>query len=529
MKQLSALDAMFAYTETANTPMHIGQLLIYDPSTAPGGMVGFKDILRYIEGRLDGARIFRQKLVRVPLDLDHPYWVDDANFDLEYHVRHIALPKPGDWRQLCIQAARIYARPMDMNKPLWEYTVIEGLDNVAGVPKGSFAMLHKMHHAAIDGQSGLQMTLALHDLDAAMKPRKFALKFQPEADPNPLALLAKAQFNNIANPVRGMQNLQKLLPLPKRLLDVRRQFVQRDDAKGSIPKTRFNKKLSPHRVFDGREFALTEIKKIRSAFPGATVNDVMIAVVSGAMRAYLKAKNDLPERTLKIGAPVSVRTDDDKDSAGNQVTMMQVGVGTHLNNAGDRLHFIMAETQRSKAMTQAIGAKTLMELSGAMPAGLTAAGTKMMVRAGLVERLNPAVNTIVTNVPGPMVPMYFAGAKLVKSFGMGILAEGQGLFHVVTSYNGNVILTFLADRQVMPDPEFYADCIGRSFADLIDAAAKAEAAAVRKELIRKQRAEAEPKKRLAASAVTAGRAGVKQRAKRSTKAKAKTVAKTTAE
>ena len=131
MKQLSALDAMFAYTETANTPMHIGQLLIYDPSTAPGGKVGFKDILRYIEGRLDGARIFRQKLVRVPLDLDHPYWVDDANFDLEFHVRHIALPKPGDWRQLCIQAARIYARPMDMNKPLWEYTVIEGLDNGA--------------------------------------------------------------------------------------------------------------------------------------------------------------------------------------------------------------------------------------------------------------------------------------------------------------------------------------------------------------------------------------------------------------
>ena len=158
---------MFAYTETPNTPMHIGQLLIYDPSTAPGGKVGFKDILRYIEGR------------------------------------HIALPKPGDWRQLCIQAARIYARPMDMNKPLWEYTVIEGLDNVEGVPKGSFAMLHKMHHAAIDGQSGLQMTLALHDLDAKMKPRKFDMQFEPEKDPNPMALLAKAQFNNIANPVRG--------------------------------------------------------------------------------------------------------------------------------------------------------------------------------------------------------------------------------------------------------------------------------------------------------------------------------------
>ena len=513
MKQLSALDAMFAYTETPNTPMHIGQLLIYDPSTAPGGKVGFKDILRYIEGRLDGARIFRQKLVRVPLDLDHPYWVDDANFDLEFHVRHIALPKPGDWRQLCIQAARIYARPMDMNKPLWEYTVIEGLDNVEGVPKGSFAMLHKMHHAAIDGQSGLQMTLALHDLDAKMKPRKFDMQFEPEKDPNPMALLAKAQFNNIANPVRGLKNLQKLLPMPKRLLDVQREFRQRDDAKGSIPKTRFNKKLSPHRVFDGREFTLTDIKNIREAFPGSTVNDVMIAVVSGSMRGYLKAKKDLPEKTLKIGAPVSVRTDDDKDSAGNQVTMMQVGVGTHLADAGDRMKFIMEETRRSKAMTQAMGAKTLMELSGAMPAGLTAAGTKMMVRAGIVDRLNPAVNTVVTNVPGPMVPMYFAGAELVKSFGMGILAEGQGLFHVVTSYNGNVILTFLADRNIMPDPEFYAECIVKSFSDLTAAAAKEKTAATRKAGEKKAKQTKKPKKRVSASAATAGRTRAKTTAK----------------
>ena len=301
--------------------------------------------------------------------------------------------------------------------------------------------------------------------------------------------------------------------MPKRLFDVQREFRQRDDAKGAIPKTRFNKKLSPHRVFDGREFALSDIKKIREGFPGATVNDVMIAVVSGSMRAYLKAKDDLPEKTMKIGAPVSVRSDDDKDSAGNQVTMMQVGVGTHLADAGERLQFIMAETQRSKAMTQALGAKTLMELSGAMPAGLTAAGTKMMVRAGLVERFNPAVNTVVTNVPGPMVEMYFAGARLVKSFGMGILAEGQGLFHVVTSYNGNVILTFLADRNIMPDPEFYADCIGQSFDDLMEAADERKAAAAKAARAKKAKQPKKPKKRVSASAATAGRTKVKTAAK----------------
>ena len=289
MEQLGALDAMFAYTETRNTPMHIGQLLIYDPSTAPGGKVGFKDILHYIEGRLDGARIFRQKLVRVPLDLDHPYWVEDDNFDLEYHVRHIALPHPGDWRQLCIQAARIYARPLDMNRPLWEFTVIEGLDNVAGIPKGSFAVLHKFHHAAVDGQSGLQMTLALHDLDAKMKPRKWDKKWRPEAKPNDLGLLMRAQVNNIANPVRGLQTLGKLLPVPKRMFDFARENKQQKDAATGIPKTRFGDRLTPHRVFDGKIFPLADIKTIRTAFPGVTVNDVMLTVVAEPCAPIWKA------------------------------------------------------------------------------------------------------------------------------------------------------------------------------------------------------------------------------------------------
>ena len=509
MKQLSALDASFAYMETASTPMHIGQMLIYDPSTAPGGKVGFKDILHYIEGRLDGARLFRQKLARVPLDLDHPYWVDDMNFDLEYHVRHIALPQPGDWRQLCILASRIYARPLDMERPLWEFTVIEGIDNVKGVPKGSFAVLQKFHHAAMDGKSGLAMSLALHDFDAAMKPRKFASIYNPEPDPNPLTLLAKAQVNNVVNPVRGLQNLQNLLPVPKRIFDLNRQMKQDEGAKGRAPKTRFNRKISPHRVFEGVEIALTDIKKIRTKFLGATVNDVMIATYAGSMRAYLKAKGDLPEKTLKIGAPVSVRSEDQANTGGNQVTMMTVSAGTHLDSAAERLEFVMSETQRSKAMTEAIGAKTLMQLSGAMPAGLTAATTKLMVRSGLVENLNPAVNTVVTNVPGPMEPMYFTGAQLVKSFGMGILAEGQGLFHIVSSYNGNVILTFLADREIMPDPEFYRECIEKSFADLMKATptktAKAKKAPAKKKAAKKKTAK-KPKKRVAASAATAGRA-----------------------
>ncbi|MEM1402257.1 MAG: wax ester/triacylglycerol synthase family O-acyltransferase [Pseudomonadota bacterium] len=469
MEQLSAVDAMFVYNETLQTPMHIGQLLIYDPSTAPNGKVRFKEILSYVEGRLDGSSLFRRKLVRVPLELDYPYWVEDGSFDLEYHVRHIALPKPGDWRQLCIQAARIYSRPLDMGRPLWEFTVIEGLDNVGGVPAGSFAILQKYHHSAVDGKAGLEMSDALHDRDARLQPREFDRVWKAEPQPEPLRLLARAQVNNIMNPVRGLGNLKKLLPLPKNLIDARRNFSRPDAAKAGVPRTPFNKPLGPHRVYEGCEFAMSDVKKIRQNFPGATVNDVMVAIAAGSMRSYLKARTEFPEKPLRFGVPVSVRSGSGSENTGNEVVVMTVSAGTHLANAGERLQFIMEETKRSKAITQAIDAQTLMQLSGAMPAGLAAMGARIMLRMSLVDRVSPVFNSVVTNVPGPREPLYFAGAKMVKLWGTGILAEGQGLFHCVTSYCDAIYLTILADRDTMPDPEKYADCMRESFRSLLKA------------------------------------------------------------
>src|SRR2546421_7966556 len=170
MQQLTGLDASFLYFETPNAPMHVGGISIYDQSTAPNGQVTFKGILENIEKRLHLVRAFRQRIVRVPFDLDHPYWIEDPDFDLEFHVRHIALPKPGDWRQLCIQAARLMARELDLNKPLWEFYVIEGLDNVEGVPEGSFAIVSKVPHAPIDGVSGAEMPPPTHDLTPDAEP-----------------------------------------------------------------------------------------------------------------------------------------------------------------------------------------------------------------------------------------------------------------------------------------------------------------------------------------------------------------------
>ena len=202
MDQLSPMDASFLYFETANAPMHIGGLTIYDQSTVEGGVLGFKRILENYETRLHLARSFRQRVVHVPMNLDHPYWIEDPNFDIEFHVRHIALPKPGNWRQLCIQVARLHARPLDISRPLWEFTVIEGLDQVEGLPPGSFGIMSKIHHAAIDGVSGAEIVAAIHDIAPDARPAPPEKPWVPERDPNVLELLSRTYINNLRQPFK---------------------------------------------------------------------------------------------------------------------------------------------------------------------------------------------------------------------------------------------------------------------------------------------------------------------------------------
>lgn len=261
--------------------------------------------------------------------------------------------------------------------------------------------------------------------------------------------------------------------------------------------------MSPHRVYDATAFKLEDIKTIRTAFPGTTVNDVMLTVVGGTMRSYLDSKGELPDVTLKAGAPVSLRDSNGDAAGGNQVSMMQVGLGTHIADPAKRLAFIAKETSRSKEMNEAVGAKALMELSGAMPAGLTAAATKLASRMGLGQTTLPQINTVVTNVPGPPIAMYFAGSELKRSFGMGLPTDGMGVFHTVTSYHGDVMLTITADREMLPDPAVYVDFAEKSFKSLMAAAKKAIAAT--KKAKPKKAAAKKPKKRLTTPSATAGR------------------------
>ena len=463
MKQMQGMDAAFVALEQPDAPMHIGSLIIYDPSTAPGGFVRFKNILEFVEGRLQLAETMRQKLVKVPFSVDYPYWVQDSNFDIEYHVRHVALPQPGDWRQLCILAARIFARPLDLSRPPWELTVIEGLDNIPGVPKGSYAMLSKVHHSAIDGASGVDMMNALHTLTPDSDPALPADTWRPEPNPSQIGLFARGYGRSLLNPLRQANALRKSMP---GMLRAAKGFIKKDfDLKAMIgtPKTRFNGTVSPHRMIDGRTFPLKNIKQIRGLAEGSTLNDVMLSITGGAMRRYLEQYNELPDTTLTAMAPINVREESEKNTMGNQVSAMFVPLGSHIASVQERMKYVTEETVKSKAMTDALGARQMAEMAKLAPAPVMAAGAALATRLKIADHIPPTVNTVVTNVPGPPVPIYSAGAKMVNVFGMFCLTDGIKIGHVVHSYVDKVTLSFTACRSAIPDPDFYAQCIQDSY------------------------------------------------------------------
>lgn len=238
----------------------------------------------------------------------------------------------------------------------------------------------------------------------------------------------------------------------------------------TAPRTRFNTKVSSHRVQDGRNFDLGDIRRIREAVPGATVNDVVLGIVGGALRKYLNSKNELPVDPLVAMAPISVRTEMERGTYGNQVSAMMVALGTHLADPLVRLEYIHDDTKNSKAVTNAVGARMLTQYSELVSFGLLGLAARLYTQLGMAERTTPLVNAVVTNVPGPQVPLYFAGARMVRFQGMGPVADGMGLIHPVVSYCGEIAVCFTSDRDMMPDPAFYAQCLQDSFDELKQAA-----------------------------------------------------------
>jgi diacylglycerol O-acyltransferase len=472
MRQLSGQDASFLYLDAPNCDIHGTLVFIYDPSSAPKQPIGFKDILRHVESRLSVSSIFRQRLMRVPLALDYPYWVDDEAFDIEYHVRHMALPKPCDWHQFYIMVSRLNAPPLNLQRPPWEMVVIEGLDNLDGLPKGSFALLIKGHHCAMDGHSAAELTMGLHDLspDGSQRVEVPPVSYSPNDSISLLTMLASAVINNLSAPLKMLGPAKRALP---GLASMMSRYYKRVQAfPESNPVTRFNGKRSPHRVFALRKFALDDIKRIRKAVPGATVDDTVLSIAAGTVREYLASKNELPEVSLRVIAPINTRTESEFGHAGNRISLFFPDVHTHIADPIKRLAAVYASTRHSKQVADGIGAREMTDLNRHSPAAVTLLASKLFTHTMGKEGHSPFFHFGLSNAPGPTVPLYLCGAKLQTWNVVIPLSHGLGLAFGVTSYLDTLSMSFTSDRKAIPDPDFFQECMDRSFAFHVAAASK---------------------------------------------------------
>ncbi len=469
MRQINGGDAFFLYTDKESRHQQLSIVYLYDQSSVKGGPLRFKTILEHVKSRLGASPLFRQRLVGVPFNLDYPYWINDPDFDLEFHVRHIALPKPGDWRQFCIQTSRLHSRPLDMSRPVWEMYVIEGLDNVDFLPKGCFAIMTKVHHVAIDGVSAAELTMGMHDLQAYPDTPKREVRWRPEPEPRPTELLTRAGINNFRRSLKTGRSLANKLGGSLQGLVSKNEGRPEDQAEA--PVTRFDQPISPHRVWDAARFELTDFKAIKNAVPGATINDVVLTVCGGAMMRYLDSKQETPELPLTAMVPVSVRSAGESGTGGNKVHLTRTGLASLERDPIQRLSLVYQEMQKVKEMN-AVGAREMVEMQEQLPAPtLALAGKAVAASAGPGKAYRTKHNMVVTNVPGPQQPLYFCGARLVMFTGMAVITDNLGISHAVTSYDGSMVIAPLSDRNIMPDPAFYRQCLEASFEELKQAAA----------------------------------------------------------
>jgi diacylglycerol O-acyltransferase len=471
MEQLSPQDSQFLYMESADNLTHVTSIATFDPSTVPNGeKVRFKDIIAHVESRLGAGSMLRRRLVRVPLELDYPYWVDDEYFDLEYHLRHGRLPEPGDWRQFCIHMARYHSRPLDMNKPLWEMYVVEGLDNIPGLAKGSYAIATKIHHAAVDGASLIRFFSAMMDIDNKGTAAVDLSVIEPVSSPMPSLrdMARRAAVNNLRSPVRIADALMRATPGLYRAAKDSVASKEKGKGKSGVPKTRFNGFVSPHKMFDALEFSLADFKAVRPLVPGCTINDVVLAVCSGALRSYLQHHNELPEDPLVAWVPINARLGGatDTDAPGNNISAMTTAIYTNVADPVERLQCIYQSTSKSKAAKSGVSARLMTDITRHVPAATQVLVSRLVQNTGVAAGM---CNLFVSNVPGPQQQLYMNGAKQVGSYGLAPLGEGMGLFIATPSYAGKMSFNVISTREIMPDISLFMSGLQNSLDELLAA------------------------------------------------------------
>ena len=473
MQMLSALDATFIYLESEHSPMAIGAVYVIDAKDAPKGY-SYDTWRSLVKSRLGLSRVFRERLVEVPWDLSFPYWIRDPDFKLERHLPRVTLPAPGGMTELMQVAADTWGQVLDRDRPLWDITFVEDLDSVPGISKGSFALITRVHHAAVDGKASAEVMSALLDMTQAVREVKPEEPWEPEELPSTLGVITRSwsQIGHKAVELAGFVG-KSAIDAATLEVDKRLKKIEPPPRLLSAPPSIFNQPINSARTFWGINFDFERIRAIRKAVAGVTVNDVVLAICAGGLRSYLAERGELPGKPLVAMAPISVRGE--TEGTGNEVSAMLVSLATDTDDALARLLHIRANTQRSKIHASALPANRITEF---LPSETLAAAARVYTRTRLGGMHRPFFNVTITNVPGPPAPVYAAGARVHSAFGMAPILDGLGLILVVLSYHGRISIGISSCQQVVPDPDNMADCFARSLDELEMAVSEADPAAL---------------------------------------------------
>jgi WS/DGAT/MGAT family acyltransferase len=484
MQQLSGLDNTFLTMEAGGQLGHVASLCMYDVSQLRGSL--YEAIERTLKERLHLLPPYRRRLAEVPLNLDHPYWIEDPDFDLDFHLRHIAVPPPGDDDQLATLVARIHGRALDRNRPLWEMYVIEGLAS------GQVALYTKIHHCTIDGVSGAEMMQVLLDRvpqGAPVEPPK--KPWVPDRIPSGGEMLLRGLGGLVRTPDRvvrtairtvravtqsneGLRSVASTLgldrvPVASSLL--RRDQVDADEIPQTpAPRTPFNRSITAHRRFAFFSQPLDEVKKVKSA-AGTTLNDVVMAISAGALRRYLEEKKALPKDPLMAMIPVSIRSDEERQAYTNRVGSILSTLATDVDDPLERLRRIHEAMANAKRASEAVPANLLQDWTQVTTPALLAQAARVIARTKIFDRLNPPFNVVISNVPGPRESLYCAGAVLQTFYPVSAVADGQGLNITVQSYRDHLDWGVIACRELVPDVWRFKALFNEALEELVKAVA----------------------------------------------------------
>jgi diacylglycerol O-acyltransferase len=454
-ERLTAQDSSFLHLETPERPMHVGSVAIFEGGRFfdDTGRFKLEDVRRVIGERLHLVPRFRKKLMTVPFQQGRPVWVDDEDFDLAYHVRLTALPRPGSEEQLKVLMGRLQAQVLDRRRPLWEIWFVEGLD------QGRVAIIQKTHHALIDGVSGVDVATVILDLEPDPAPVDVP-QWHPEAAPSSTQLLRESLLQRATQPAEITRSIRAGLRGPRRMLETAGQVGQVVKRGARLaPRSPFNVRIGPHRRFELARLDLAPVKAIKRG-TNATVNDVVLTVVAGGLRHFLLARGEpVDDLMLRVMVPVSVRDESERMLLGNRVSAMLAELPIGIDDPRARLEFVHEQMSGLKESQQALGAEVLVNVTNYLPPTLLSLAARLVARQRMV-------NLTVTNVPGPQFPLYCMGARMIEAFPYVGPIDNMALIVGILSYDGRLCFGLSADRDAIPDLAVLAEGIEKGMAEL---------------------------------------------------------------